>query len=102
VASATRDGRLSPSQRDWAITYCQADPDGFARFIAHQSPLLGLAERAEGAFGFTKRGAGASEINSRAADRLNVAERAICSKLGIKPSEYIARKSSAVDFLSSN
>jgi phage I-like protein len=100
VASAIRDARLSPSQRDWAIAYCQADANGFAKFIANQSPLLAIAERAEDAFTQGKRDArpAANGTDRRIAERLSATETAICSKLGLKPSEYIRRKASAGDF----
>ena len=105
VDSAARDGRLSPAQRDWAISYCQADPSGFARFIANQSPLLTMALGTGGA------DVRASQINQRfeetamnerAAAGLSRIETAICAHLGIKPREYIGRKAGAPDFLALN
>jgi phage I-like protein len=102
VANAIRNGRLSPSQHDWAIDYCQADANGFAKFIAKQSPLLGIAERAEGAFTLAKHGTSlpaADGIAGGVAARLNAAELAICSRLGIKPNEYVKHKTPTTDFL---
>ena len=104
VGNAMREGRLSPSQREWAISYCQADPSGFARFIANQSPLLTIAAagRAEslGARGvqFNRRPDEVA-VNERAMAGLSPVEEAICSRLGIKPREYASRKSGARDFL---
>ena len=104
VDNAMRDGRLSPSQREWAISYCQADPSGFARFIANQSPLLTIAAagRAEGpgsrGVQFNRRPDEVA-VNERAFAGLNAVEGAICARLGIKPREYATRKSGARDFL---
>ena len=104
VDNAMRDGRLSPSQREWAISYCQADPSGFARFIANQSPLLTIAAagRAEspGSRGvqFNRRPDEVA-VNERASAGLSAVEGAICARLGIKPREYATRKSGARDFL---
>lgn len=104
VAGAMRDGRLSPSQREWAIAYCQADANGFAKFIANQSPLLGIAQKAEGVLAFAKRGigSGAAGIDGLSVERLSAAEIAICAKLGIKPSDYVVRKGAAKDFTAVN
>jgi phage I-like protein len=104
VSNAMREGRLSPSQREWAISYCQADPSGFVRFIANQSPLLTIASggRAESAgSGGSQFGRRPNEeaVNQRAAAGLSPVEGAICARLGIKPREYAARKSGARDFL---
>ena len=92
VGAAVRDGRLSPSQRDWTIAYCRADAAGFAKFIANQSPLLTIADRAGSAYSHSRHAAVLAGLATRAADRLSAAEIAICSKLGIKPAEYVARK----------
>jgi phage I-like protein len=40
VDSAIREGRLIPSQRDWAIEYCSGDPKGFQKFIGAQPRIL--------------------------------------------------------------
>jgi phage I-like protein len=104
VDNAMRDGRLSPSQRDWAISYCQADPSGFARFIANQSPLLTIAAAGRTeipgsrSLQFNRRPDEVG-VNERAAVGLSSVEGAICARLGIKPREYAARKSGARDFL---
>jgi phage I-like protein len=105
VENAARDGRLSPAQRDWAISYCQADPSGFARFIANQSPLLTIAARTRGADVRANQINQRSEeavTNERAAAGLTRVETAICAHLGIKPREYIGRKAGASDFLALN
>ncbi|HJU10758.1 MAG TPA: phage protease [Candidatus Binataceae bacterium] len=40
VDAAIREGRLIPSQREWAIEYCTADSRGFAKFIGTQPKIL--------------------------------------------------------------
>lgn len=40
VDAAIRDGRLIPSQRDWAISYCATDTAGFDKFIAAQPKII--------------------------------------------------------------
>ena len=40
VDNAIREGRLIPSQRDWAIEYCSGDPKGFERFIGQQPKIV--------------------------------------------------------------
>lgn len=40
VDAAIREGRLIPSQRDWAIEYCSGDPQGFEKFIGAQPKIL--------------------------------------------------------------
>jgi len=104
VDNAMRDGRLSPSQREWATSYCQADPSGFARFIANQSPLLTIASAGRaGSTGL--RGVQSGQwpdevaVHDHAVAGLTSVEGAICARLGIKPREYAARKSGSKDFL---
>jgi phage I-like protein len=40
VDAAIKEGRLIPSQRDWAIEYCAADEKGFEKFIGAQPRIL--------------------------------------------------------------
>jgi phage I-like protein len=40
VNAAIREGRLIPSQREWAIEYCAADDQGFEKFIAAQPRII--------------------------------------------------------------
>ena len=40
VDNAIREGRLIPSQRDWAIEYCSGDPKGFEKFIGQQPKIV--------------------------------------------------------------
>jgi phage I-like protein len=97
-----RDGRLSPSQREWAIGYCHADPSGFATFIAKQSPLLAIASKTGGSEVHPIRETGPGSAGSgkdAAAARLSPIESAVCARLGIKPIEYVAKKPAAANWL---
>jgi hypothetical protein len=40
VDAAIREGRLIPSQRDWAIEYCAGDREGFNKFIGAQPRII--------------------------------------------------------------
>jgi phage I-like protein len=40
VDAAIREGRLIPSQRDWAVSYCAADEKGFEKFIGAQPKII--------------------------------------------------------------
>ncbi|MBV8359377.1 MAG: hypothetical protein JO189_15790 [Deltaproteobacteria bacterium] len=48
VDQAIREGRLIPSQREWAIEYCSSEPKGFEKFIG-AAPRI-LANGADGTF----------------------------------------------------
>lgn len=40
VDSAIREGRLIPSQRDWAIAYCASDSQAFEKFLGAQPRII--------------------------------------------------------------
>jgi phage I-like protein len=40
VDAAIREGRLIPSQRDWAVSYCAADDVGFQKFLSAQPKII--------------------------------------------------------------
>jgi phage I-like protein len=40
VDAAIREGRLVPSQREWAVAYCTSDSKGFEKFIGAQPKIL--------------------------------------------------------------
>lgn len=78
VDEAVRQGRLSPAQREWAISYCARDAGGFAEFIARQ-PRLDLSAEAlsRQVSGDGQHGAGLSAV-----------ELAVCRELGVSPQAY--------------
>jgi phage I-like protein len=98
VSEAMRAGKIVPAQREWAVDYCCADHDGFARFVARQPALtlseLGLAKRpvritASGSEGATQSSDGGE---------LSANEIAICARLGIRPADYAKRKGGCGEF----
>jgi len=98
VNGAMREGRLAPSQRDWAMTYCQADSAGFAKFVARQSPLISIANRPRGSEGLAGAGTSHERLErDQSAMRLTAIESAVCRRLGIKPADYANLKANPAD-----
>ncbi|HVB82174.1 MAG TPA: phage protease [Candidatus Binataceae bacterium] len=85
VDDAIRAGKLIPAQRQWAISYCQADFKGFAAFAARQPAAFAAGfESAAAALGAPPPPA--------AAAALTAVETAICAQLGLSPQDYLGRK----------
>jgi phage I-like protein len=97
VDDAIKAGKLIPAQRQWAISYCQADFKGFAAFAARQPAAFGAGfESATAAFA-------APPPAHAAAASLTAAETAICAQLGLSSEDYLGRKRSGrSDFLRLN
>ncbi len=94
----TRSKRaIIPAQRQWAISYCQADFRGFAAFAARQPAAFGAGfESAAAAFA-------APPPAHAAAASLTATETAICAQLGLSSEDYLGRKRSGrSDFLRLN
>ena len=104
VGDAMRTGKLVPAQREWAIAYCQADFDGFQKFIARQ-PAVALGEM--GIPGRMSRDgiratAGEQGITVAESAALTASEVAVCAALGIQREDFARRKNSREDFLRLN
>jgi len=82
VDSAIREGRLVPSQREWAVEYCSADPNGFERFIGAQPKIL--QSGADGTF--------TGCIGEVPADALTQKELMVCENLGVSAEKFAAAK----------
>jgi phage I-like protein len=97
VDDAIKAGKLIPAQRQWAISYCQADFKGFAAFAARQPAAFGAGfESAAAAFA-------APPPAHAAAASLTATETAICAQLGLSSEDYLGRKRSGrSDFLRLN
>ena len=96
VDDAIKAGKLIPAQRQWAISYCQADFKGFAAFAARQPAAFGAGFESAAAT-FT-----APPVPAATA-ALTATETAICGQLGLSPDEYLGRKRSGRgDFLRLN
>jgi len=96
VDDAIKAGKLIPAQRQWALSYCQADFKGFAAFAARQPAAFGA--------GFDSAAATFTPAPARAAAAtLTATETAICAQLGLSPADYLGRKRSGRgDFLRLN
>lgn len=82
VDSAIRGGRLVPSQRDWAISYCSAEPAGFEKFIGAQPQII--QSGADGTF--------TGRIGEAPADALTRHELMVCENLGVPAEKFTAAK----------
>jgi phage I-like protein len=92
VDEALRVGKLIPAQREWAISYCQADFKGFNDFIARQPPML----QAGDSLGTE------TAVRRAKAEPLSASEIAICTQLGLAPNAFLKRKTIRHDFLGLN
>lgn len=96
VDAAMRAGKLVPAQREWAVAYCSADPNGFGAFVARQPAVL------VGEMNLGGDPRAAAEARGDARLLLSGTEIAICSLLGIAPREFIRRRNAGADFLRLN
>jgi phage I-like protein len=83
VDSAIRDGRLIPSQREWAISYCTADTAGFDKFIGAQPKIL--YQGADGTFN------GRIGEPPQGAHQFSHEQLEILSNLGLESDEQVAK-----------
>ncbi|HXN85793.1 MAG TPA: phage protease [Candidatus Binataceae bacterium] len=95
VDEAIRSGKLVPAHREWAITYCAADPRGFESFTARQPALLAGEMHLSG-------DPRALRSRAHAGLMLSATEVAICGLLGVTPNDFLKRKDSGADFLRLN
>jgi phage I-like protein len=95
VDEAIRAGKLAPAHREWAISYCAADPRGFDTFAARQPVVLA----GEMNLGGDPRTA---LSRSHTGSMLSATEVAICGLLGVTPTDFVKRKSGGADFLRLN
>jgi phage I-like protein len=89
VDEALRAGKLIPAQREWAISYCQADFKGFNEFVARQPAMLAAGESL----------AGEAAARRPKAELLTSSEIAICNQLGVPPDTFLKRKTARHDVL---
>jgi phage I-like protein len=95
VEDAIKAGKLIPAQRQWAISYCQANFKGFADFVARQPAAFGPGFESAATFTVPRAFA--------ATAALTATETAVCAQLGLSPEDYVRRKRSGRgDFLRLN
>jgi phage I-like protein len=73
VDAAIREGKLIPSQREWAIAYCTSDSKGFEKFIGAQPKILQTGS--DGTF--------TGRIGEAKNNQLSTKELQICHNLGL-------------------
>ena len=71
-----------PSQREWAVEYCSADPSGFEKFIGAQPKILQSGP--DGTF--------TGRIGEAPADQLSHRELMVCENLGVSADKFAAAK----------
>lgn len=79
VATAMKEGKVSPAQKEWATAYASADPDGFAKFVAAAPVIVASGQTA----------------SSRPAPKegeLDETESVICAQLGLTKEQFLAAK----------
>jgi phage I-like protein len=83
VDAAIREGRLIPSQRDWAIDYCAGNRKGFDKFIGAQPRIINQGNDGTftGRIGDAPQGTAA--LNARAID--------IFANLGLESKEQLEK-----------
>jgi phage I-like protein len=96
VDEAIRAGKLVPAQREWAVTYCSADPRGFGAFSARQPAVLAGEMNLGGDPRATTQARGDARL------LLSGTETAICSLLGVAPRDFLERRNAGADFLRIN
>jgi hypothetical protein len=107
VDAAMKAGKIVPAQREWAIAYCQANLRGFEEFVARQPALIaGIAagfegEPAAGRISLNDREDATAE-GGRAGVTLTRTELSICARLGLRPQDYLRRRSMGGNFLAAN
>lgn len=97
VDAAMKAGKIVPSQREWAIAYCQANISGFESFVARQPALItGVSTGLEGAPNSERDSAMDRDEENieqrRAGAALTRTELAVCTKLGLRPRDYMRRR----------
>jgi len=106
VDAAMQAGKIVPAQREWAIAYCQANLRGFEDFVARQpAVVIGIAGGFEGApaghISFNDRQE-TTVGGGRAGTILTRTELTVCARLGLRPQDYLKRRSARGDLLTVN
>jgi phage I-like protein len=78
VDKAVTEGKLTPAQKEWALSYCVRDPNGFSDFIDKQPVVL--------ASGKVDALAGDPAAGSKTLDAV---EKQVCAALGLSEEEFM-------------
>jgi phage I-like protein len=80
VDEALQQGKISPSQKNWALLYCRQDPTGFQEYVSQSQPLVPV-------------GIPLNLVETQAGtEPLNQVELEVCKHLNISPGQYRAAK----------
>lgn len=83
VAAAVQAGKIIPAQREWALSYAQSDPEGFAAYVASAPVQVPVQEA--GARGQGPEAGGQVMALSRE-------ELAMCRAVGVSPEAFKAAR----------
>jgi phage I-like protein len=81
VEEAILAGKLSPAQRDWALSYCRQDPDSFQTYVDQAPRVVPVGERLN-----------LGEERHREDQGLTPEELAICRAMNLTPEAYSQAK----------
>ncbi len=72
VASAIKDGKITPAQKEWAEDYARSNPDGFKKFLDKQPKIVGGNDETATAARFAEENGGLTEADVEVAKQLGV------------------------------
>jgi len=79
--AAIEAGKVTPANRDWAITYASRDPRGFDQFVANQPAVLASGDVVPG-----------GQPAGDAATTLTHTEKQVCAQMNLSEDEYLTCK----------
>lgn len=71
VELALKDGKITPAQKDWAVSYALSDPKGFAAFVEKAPKVVPMGEMVTGA---EVKGTGVDEDTMKVCKLLGLSE----------------------------
>ena len=81
VEEALKAGKITPSQRAWALEYYRQDPGGFQTFVARAPQLVPIGRELH-----------LHEDQGQAAGHLVPEELTLCRALNLSPEKYLQAK----------
>jgi phage I-like protein len=81
VEEAMLAGKVSPAQRDWALSYCRRDPENFKMYVDKAPRVVPVGERLN-----------LGEVENREEQGLTPEELAVCRAINLTPEAYSQAK----------
>jgi len=81
VEEAMMAGKISPAQKDWALTYCRRDPESFKTYVDKAPRVVPVGERLN-----------LGEDKGRRHQGLTPEELAVCRAMNLSPEAYSQAK----------